>query len=101
MLNQKKIFVFPYKNPLCPPKKVPVVDCRRIPNRYTATATDETIKGWVRSSPHFMECVHEGIDLLKDHHTIYVGCSYGRHRSMAVAEHIAAMSGAEITVFNP
>lgn len=62
------------------PKSLPVLDARRLPNRMSVAAA--------RSLPGFKALVAEGIAMLRQHGEIAVGCLYGRHRSVAVAQEI-------------
>ena len=65
----------------------PTLDCRRLPNRMSVAAA--------RRLPRFQAMVAEGVELLRVHGKLAVGCLYGRHRSVAVAEEIVrTMAGA-------
>jgi len=76
----------------------PAIDCRVIPNPYKkgATLPEATYRARVRTHPLFLTLVNHGVQMLEDHDTLWVGCLYGVHRSGAVAEEIAAITGATI-----
>lgn len=73
-----------------------VVDCRCIRNPYRKGVADGVLRAEVRKSAGFLEAVFKGVALLEKSDVIYVGCAYGRHRSVAVAEEIAVRTGAVI-----
>lgn len=78
--------------------EIPLVDCRIIPNPYRrgARVSDDEQRAKVREEPQFEGLVRYGASLLKRRDVIGVACLYGRHRSVAVAEEIAARTGAQI-----
>lgn len=76
--------------------KEQLVDCRTLKNPYNKVDSDDTLRHKVRMSPGFMGKVSDGVALLAQYDTIYVGCTYGRHRSYAVAEEIMAYVDATI-----
>lgn len=78
--------------------EIPLVDCRIIPNpwRRGDRASDDERRAKVREEPQFEGLVRYGTSLLARHKAIGVACLFGRHRSVAVAEEIAARTGAQI-----
>ena len=65
----------------------PTLDCRRLPNRMSVAEA--------RRLPRFQAMVQEGVLMLQHFGKLAVGCMYGRHRSVAVAEEIVrTMTGA-------
>ncbi len=92
-----KIIQFAFKNgqPVGPP----VIDCRIIPNPYSLARADADRLALVRADPQFERLVQAGVGALeRGHPEIAVGCQFGRHRSRAVAQEIAARTGAEIVL---
>ena len=75
---------------------IPVLDCRVLKNPFSKFLSDEAQKQIVRDNPHFKEVVDAGMQLLAKHDKIFVGCLYGKHRSGAVAEELARLTGASI-----
>jgi RNase adaptor protein for sRNA GlmZ degradation len=94
--SQKVIVQFSYRNSSSVPDGLPVVDCRSLPNPYQRYTKDEDLKNTVRQLPGFEGVVHHGMQLIAQHDIIYIGCAYGKHRSGAVAEELAARTGASI-----
>ena len=74
-----------------------VVDCRVMTNPYKKHQSEEYLKNQVRKAPQFMQVVVEAVEALRNHDEVYVGCHYGKHRSGAVAEEVARLTGATIT----
>jgi RNase adaptor protein for sRNA GlmZ degradation len=74
----------------------PVIDCRDLPNPYRYGVPDESLKQKVRKADGFLPKVREVVVALDEHDVVYVGCYGGKHRSAAVAEQAALMTGAEI-----
>ena len=74
----------------------PVIDCRTMPNPYKKGFTDEYLKGEVRKTANFALIVKKALDALAEHDTIYIGCAFGKHRSGAVADEVANLTGAKI-----
>lgn len=94
----KKIIQFGYK--WAPEEKIghPVVDCRVIINPYEKGVPDEVLKARVRNAPGFYTCVDRAVKLFEHHDTVFIGCQFGKHRSGAVAERVAAVVGAKVEV---
>lgn len=74
----------------------PVVDCRVIRNPFVRNVPDEVLIERVRKAVGFEDVVKLGVQLIASNDRIYVGCLYGKHRSGAVAQEIAARTGARI-----
>lgn len=92
---RKRVVQFSFKLQGAPPG-LPVVDCRIIPNPFAAHASDERRLAAVRQDHRFESLVKRGVALLLLHDTIAVGCTWGKHRSGAVALEIATRTGAEL-----
>lgn len=82
----KRIYQFGFKNSKLPPKNVPVVDCRVIPNPFGLP--DRERARAVQRHPMFEALVQQALELLQSHDAIAVGCEYGRHRSGTVVKEI-------------
>lgn len=96
----KSIVQFGYRtNP--PPevreKRMPVVDCRVIPNPFGRADSTEGRKAIVRKNPWFEPLVAAAVNILDTTDVVYIGCGYGRDRSGAVADEVARRTGAVIT----
>ena len=74
----------------------PVLDCRRLRNTYRSGVPDELLKQLVREQNIFPTVVADGMAMLEANDVIYVGCAFGKHRSGAVADALAAKTGATI-----
>ncbi len=89
-----------------------VVDCRFLPNPHWVpelrpfTGTSEEVAGYVFDQPGAKEFLERYADLLhlvaagyrregKRYVTIAVGCTGGKHRSVAVSERLAKVLAAE------
>ena len=72
------------------PSGVPVVDCRVISNPHHKKGNDETKRALVRQHPLFDSLVAQGVEKYNEYGEVYVGCTFGRHRSVAVAQEIEA-----------
>ena len=70
------------------PTGVPVVDCRGINNPHHKRGNDEAKRAVVRTHPLFEVLVQQGVELYRVYGEVYVGCTWGRHRSVAVATEI-------------
>jgi len=70
------------------PEGVEVVDCRAIKNPYNSRLSNEQMIRIVRTDKRFEELVRDGVRKLKTNPSLVVACSYGKHRSRAVAEEI-------------
>ena len=79
-----------------PPVKAQVVDCRIIPNPWSPGISDVEAKHRVTSSGHFERLVARAVQLIAAGETVWIGCTFGRHRSGAVAEEVAKRTGAQI-----
>jgi hypothetical protein len=91
------VYQFRYVKPPVLPK-LWVIDCRLIPNPWSPRdhATDEERIARVRCDPAFFRLVEKGVQLIAKHGECWVGCQFGRHRSVAVAEEIVRRTGAEL-----
>lgn len=78
----------------------PVLDCRTIKNPFYPGISDEEGKAKARLDPKFEGLVQEGVQLIAEHETLYVGCYGGKHRSGAVAEEIGKRTGAIVDHWN-
>ena len=72
------------------PSGVPVVDCRAINNPHHKKGNDEAKRALVRQHPLFEALVQEGVAKHDYYGEVWVGCTFGRHRSVAVAQEIEA-----------
>jgi len=97
---RKYILVFSYKFTGPPVPAVPVVDCRVLPNPYSLGATPEARRALVRQLSGYESLVKKAVTLLALHPTIAIGCAWGKDRSRAVAEGVAALTGAEIREYH-
>ena len=71
------------------PPEAYVVDCRSIHNPYQTGRSDEWLWEQVRKAAGFDDRVKETLRLLRDGHPlVWVGCTFGRHRSVAVAREV-------------
>ena len=77
------------------------VDCRGLRNPWRYKVADTVLREQVRLDPSFESVVARGVHILNTHDTIYVGCQFGKHRSVAVAEEIAKRTGATVTRERP
>jgi RNase adaptor protein for sRNA GlmZ degradation len=73
-----------------------VLDCRIIKNPFVRGIPDAVLIEKVRTNPLFEQVVKQGVQMLKTNDSIFVGCLFGKHRSGAVAQEIAARTGAII-----
>ncbi len=80
------------------PAMTPVLDCRIPTNTYRRGYSDEWCKDRVRNDPLFESVVQQGVPLLKTHGVLWVGCSYGKHRSGAVASEISERTGDRVSI---
>lgn len=69
----------------------PLVDCRVLRNPYRAVHSDRERKALVRMDPKFMGVVQQALDRLEGSNEVYIGCGFGKHRSVSVAEAAASM----------
>lgn len=106
---QTSVVSFGYKHGI--PLDVDIVfDCRFLPNPFwieelrTYSGLDEPVRQWVLGQPESAEFLEKLDDLLtsilpafvregKSYLTIAMGCTGGRHRSVALAEALAARLG--------
>lgn len=77
---------------------MPRLDCRILPNPFIRGVSDEILKETVKKLPAFAGLVSEGVKLLETHNKLAIFCLYGKHRSGAVAEAVARITGAEIKI---
>lgn len=72
-----------------------VIDARVIDNPYQHGEADEVMRANVLAEPLAQLLVDQGVEYLEAHPDcmVAVGCSYGRHRSVAVADEIARRVG--------
>lgn len=75
-----------------------IVDCRVIQNPYVKGVSSELLKTQVRQSPEFMQLVALAIKRLSTEDEVYIGCTFGKHRSGAVAEEVAKHTGARLII---
>jgi RNase adaptor protein for sRNA GlmZ degradation len=92
----KTIIQFAWKNTLEFDANTVVVDCRVLKNPFDRRLTDEAIRHRATQLLGFTRLVDQGVRELQTNDTIFVGCTHGRHRSWAVADAIAAKTGATI-----
>jgi len=92
----KRVIQFSYKLDGSPPEGVPVIDCRVIQNPYRQADTDAARIELVKKHSAFLVLVETGVGVLAVQDAIAVGCTWGRHRSGAVARAIATRTGATV-----
>ena len=88
------VYYFGYNNPNTPIQMgldivIPIIDAREMPNQYRPGMLDDLIRARVQAHPLFEGLVLNTIRLHKLSDNVAVGCSFGKHRSRAVAEHAA------------
>jgi UPF0042 nucleotide-binding protein len=113
------VISFGYKHGL-PPDVDMVFDCRFLPNPYWVeslrpmTGLDEPVRDYVLNQPESIDFLRRVDDLLvsilpsfvregKSYLTIAIGCTGGRHRSVALAQALAERlsgEGAVVPVFH-
>ena len=77
-----------------------VYDVRHFPNPHSnpclrpLDGTDIRVQVVVLSNPQVQKFIDEIVTA--NHHKIAIGCYGGRHRSVAIAEEIARLTGAQI-----
>lgn len=87
----RKVIQFGYNVKV--PEGIPLVDCRVIPNPYPKYAHDPVAARYsVRTHEKFLTLVQTGIDLLKEHDVVGVGCGYGVHRSGTVVKEMEKLT---------
>lgn len=86
------IYVFSYRNSKIP--KMPIVDCRGMQNPFSDKLTDEEKIENISQDPMFKVLVQMvvSVALYKD---VAVGCTHGKHRSVAVANEAAKLLATE------
>ncbi len=80
-----------------------LLDARGVTNPYVHGEPDEVIRARVMESRVAQWMVERGVQYLTDvpNAAVYVGCSYGRHRSVAIAGEIAWRMGIEAEHLSP
>jgi UPF0042 nucleotide-binding protein len=75
------------------------LDARCVTNPYRHGEPDETMRAGVLRDPGAQRLVERGVQYLTDvpDGVVFVGCSYGRHRSVAIADEIARRFGTDAT----
>jgi len=73
------------------------LDARCVTNPYKHGESDESMRARVLDDPGARRLVERGVQYLTDvpDAAVFVGCSYGRHRSVAIADEIARRLGIE------
>ena len=79
-----------------PPEGAVVLDCRVIPNPFGRGLADQVLLEKVRNHPSFAGVIQQGMQLIANNEVVWVGCLYGKHRSGAVAQTLAHLTGASI-----
>lgn len=84
-----KITTFGYKKQH-PPEADLILDCRRVPNPFRIGVPDNKLRDKALNHPEAQRLVRVGVEYLTRYPEahIAVGCGYGRHRSVAVANEI-------------
>lgn len=80
-----------------------VLDARTVKNPYVHGTPDEEMRRTVLHDPAAGRLIERGTQFLTDvpGGTVAVGCSYGRHRSVAIADAIAEFTGAPVEHLSP
>lgn len=87
---QYKVTSFGYVRRKAPTE--PVLDIRKIvPNvmDFSLTGLDPEIQTWLKHRPNYTDLITYASAILWAYTRLSIGCSYGRHRSVAVAECLA------------
>lgn len=89
-----RVVSFGYKFPP-KPQASKTLDARIIDNPYVHGTPDDVMRAAVLDSTYAEQLIQRGVDFLTEfpESTLAVGCSYGRHRSVAVADEIARRLG--------
>ena len=104
-----KIMSFGFKSGDVPNPPAQVIDVRRMRNPYydpilrPIDGRDAKVQNFVRHDPRFHELRTTAISMLDDGDAIAFGCMGGRHRSVAMAEIVAAQlreEGHEVEVIH-
>ncbi len=85
------------------PRGAFVLDARVITNPYKHGEPDEVMRNRALDTAEAHQLVERGVAWLREHPegTLAVGCSYGRHRSVAVANEIARRVGVAAEHLSP
>ena len=86
-------------HPIPKPEGMPYVDCRILPNPFVKGVSDAELKVRVTKLLGFDTLVQRGVKLLETNDEISIFCLFGKHRSGAVAEEEARLTGAKIKRF--
>ena len=87
-----RVSSFGYK--FCTPlrtDKTLVLDARTVGNPYTHGVSDDELRARVLADPAALAMVDRACEFLRNANggIVLVGCSYGRHRSVAIADEIS------------
>jgi len=94
-----RVISFSYKYGQAPARSADdyIVDCRILNNPYVhgKTGLDREVADRVFSNPKAAAMAHAAAIWAREHPegSVLVGCTYGRHRSVAMAERIAKILG--------
>ena len=92
----KTIIQFAYRDMQLQEDISSTLDCRDMNNPWRYGVADSVLRDRVRQDPKFEVMVANGVALLGTYDTIQVGCQYGKHRSVAIADEIAKRTGATV-----
>jgi len=97
-ITKRKLYIYQFAFKQFPSmKEESMLDCRVLKNPFKWGVADEVLKQDVQDDPKFEQIVQKGLELIKKHGHVYVGCQYGKHRSGAVTEALAKETGALVT----
>ena len=87
-----RVSSFGYK--FCAPSHSPhtlILDARTLKNPYTHGTSDDELRARVLEDPAAQRMVDRACEYLRNANggIVLVGCSYGRHRSVAIADEIS------------
>ena len=69
-----------------PPREMPWVDCRSIDNPHRPGRSEGSKVERVQRHPMFLPLVYQLMELILEHGEAAAFCTWGRHRSVTVAE---------------